>query len=218
MSSSEPSLTAYGIRKPVQRRSRAVVTRILKATNDLLNEDSLEQLTMQRVAQRADVSVGSIYRYYADKLDLLRAVQDGALQDAEVSVMSSIAEADPTVEGVVSALVDGLDRVLGERARALSAFFSQMGVDPVLAARAQAADRTILVAFYAGLERDRARVTHDDLNQAARVALELIAGLFMWYARSQNPDFRKTVGAPDRAMVAREARRAGVSYLLGPEV
>jgi AcrR family transcriptional regulator len=182
-----------------------------------LNEGSLDQLTMQRVAQRAGVSVAAIYRYYADKQDLLRAVQDRTLEDLEISVLSSIAKAEPTVEAVVSALVDGFDLVEPERALTFSTFFAQTGLDPVLAARVQAALRTIFVGFYAALERDRASVAHDDLSQAARVALELVVALTWWYKRSQMPQFREAGGAPDRAMVAREARRAVVNYLTGPD-
>ena len=199
---------------PVQKRSRAAVKSIVDATRALLNEDPLEELTMLAVAGRAGVSIGSIYRYFADKDDLVRAVQDRALEELEIQVLGRLAKAEPTTEAVVTALVMGFDDVAGERALEFSALLTLCTPDPALANRARSAYQAVLAAFHAALAQDRARIVHPDLRQAARVALEIVTALFMWYARSQLPTMRLEASGPDRALVTREARRAATAYLL----
>src|ERR1700761_940231 len=102
---------------PVQRRSREVVARILEATGTLLNlGPGSAGVTMQQVAERAGVSVGSIYRYYADKSDLLRAAQDNTLGRFDERMARHLAQAPPTVEGAVTAMVEVMYDHMRQRA------------------------------------------------------------------------------------------------------
>jgi AcrR family transcriptional regulator len=200
-------------RVPVQKRSRAAVKSIVDATRALLNEDPFEELTMLGVARRAGVSIGSIYRYFADKDDLIRAVQDRALEELEIQLVGRLSKAaEPTTEAVVTALVMGFDEVAGERALEFSALITVW--DPALAIRARSAYQAVLAAFHAALAQDRGRIVHPDLRQAARVALEIVNALFLWYARSQLSTMKLEDSGPDRAMVSYEARRAATAYLL----
>ncbi|HEY0161459.1 MAG TPA: TetR/AcrR family transcriptional regulator [Edaphobacter sp.] len=57
---------------PVQRRSGESVDAILEATIQVLLSVGKEQLTTTRVAQRAGVSVGTLYQYFPNKTALLR--------------------------------------------------------------------------------------------------------------------------------------------------
>jgi len=59
---------------PVQARSAASVDAILEATIQVLLDVGKERLTTTRVAQRAGVSVGTLYQYYPNKSALLQAV------------------------------------------------------------------------------------------------------------------------------------------------
>src|ERR1700691_1518923 len=108
---------------PVQRRSRGVVARILEATGTLLNSGpGSTGITMQQVAEQAGVSVGSIYRYYADKSDLLRATQDHTLSRFERTMAARMTQALPTVEGTVEAMVDVMHDHMSQRACEIGAF------------------------------------------------------------------------------------------------
>jgi AcrR family transcriptional regulator len=66
-------------RLPKQERSRAIVDSILAATEELLKNESPEALTTNRIAERAGVSIGSLYRYFPNKDAIL-----GSLYDSEV--------------------------------------------------------------------------------------------------------------------------------------
>src|SRR5688572_4550463 len=59
---------------PVQARASVTVGAISEATIQVLLADGVERLTTTRVAERAGVSVGTLYQYYPNKQSLLFAV------------------------------------------------------------------------------------------------------------------------------------------------
>lgn len=61
-------------RQPQQARSRDKVDRILEASAELLQECSYEELGTRLIAERAQVSVGSLYRFFPDKDGIARAL------------------------------------------------------------------------------------------------------------------------------------------------
>jgi AcrR family transcriptional regulator len=52
---------------PVQARARATVSAILDATAQLLVEEGYHKLSTNRIAERAGVSIGSLYQYFPNK-------------------------------------------------------------------------------------------------------------------------------------------------------
>jgi AcrR family transcriptional regulator len=60
-------------KSPVQARSTASVEAILEATVQVLVSIGKERLTTTRVAERAGVSVGTLYQYFPNKTALLQA-------------------------------------------------------------------------------------------------------------------------------------------------
>lgn len=73
----EPEPTLAGVRMrtvPRQQRARAAVNRILRATGELLDQDGFDALTTTAVAERADVNIATLYRYFPDKYALIEAL------------------------------------------------------------------------------------------------------------------------------------------------
>src|SRR6516225_1008903 len=69
--------TAFEPRKtPVQARSTVTVEAISEATIQVLLSHGSDRLTTTRVADRAGVSVGTLYQYYPNKQSLLFAVME----------------------------------------------------------------------------------------------------------------------------------------------
>jgi AcrR family transcriptional regulator len=66
-------LLAKPIRKPVQARSAHTVDAIFEATIQVLIQLGINQLTTTKVADRAGVSVGTLYQYFPNKTALLSA-------------------------------------------------------------------------------------------------------------------------------------------------
>ncbi len=63
-------------RSPKQVRSRAIVDAIVQAGRELLAAEGERSLTTNRIAERAGVSIGSLYRYFPNKDAVLGAIYD----------------------------------------------------------------------------------------------------------------------------------------------
>ncbi len=71
-----PALAYQPRKTPIQERSAATVEAITEATIQVLLTVGLDHLTTTRVAERAGVSVGTLYQYYPNKQSLLFALLD----------------------------------------------------------------------------------------------------------------------------------------------
>ncbi|WP_460333605.1 TetR family transcriptional regulator [Actinoallomurus acanthiterrae] len=54
-------------RRPAQRRSAERVQRMLDACAEILDESGYDGLSTTKIAQRADVAIGSVYQFFPDK-------------------------------------------------------------------------------------------------------------------------------------------------------
>jgi AcrR family transcriptional regulator len=77
-------------RKPVQRRSRERVELILKAATELLAEGGVEALTTRSLAARADIPVATIYRYFANREEIIAAYLDHELEQIDEAVVAAV--------------------------------------------------------------------------------------------------------------------------------
>jgi AcrR family transcriptional regulator len=106
------ALVALEPRKtPIQARSAVTVEAISEATIQVLLSQGVERLTTTRVAQRAGVSVGTLYQYYPNKQSLLFAVLENHLNSvaAKVETACERAHHKPLAEMIremVEAFVD----------------------------------------------------------------------------------------------------------------
>src|SRR6476646_10469960 len=96
---------------PVQVRSTATVEAIYEATIQVLLSEGAERLTTTRVAERAGVSVGTLYQYYPNKQSLLFAVLADHLDNVASAVEAACDQARhkqlyEMVRAVVEAFVD----------------------------------------------------------------------------------------------------------------
>jgi AcrR family transcriptional regulator len=119
-----------GPRFPAQNRSQATLDAILDATVQVLVTQGFAGTTVQRIAGRAGVSVGSVYQYFASKDALVDACADRAMRRSAARLESDLpavlslplAQAAPLlVRGLVAnALNDEpLVRALSARGRPL---------------------------------------------------------------------------------------------------
>jgi AcrR family transcriptional regulator len=61
-------------KSPQQDRSRLTVDAILEATAHILTEEGYDKANTNRIAERAGVSVGSLYQYFPNKESLMAAL------------------------------------------------------------------------------------------------------------------------------------------------
>lgn len=63
-------------KKPIQQRSQQMVDKLLNATSQAITLYGIQGLTTGKVADLAEVSIGSLYQYFANKEELLSALID----------------------------------------------------------------------------------------------------------------------------------------------
>ncbi len=90
LNSSSPLLKPR--KAPVQARSSASVEAMLDATLQVLVRDGRQRLTTTRVAERAGVSVGTLYQYFPNKSSLLQAALRRHLDGVRDLVCASMRE------------------------------------------------------------------------------------------------------------------------------
>ncbi|MER6714300.1 MULTISPECIES: TetR/AcrR family transcriptional regulator [unclassified Streptomyces] len=80
-------------RAPVQRRSAERLARILDACADLLDEVGYDALSTRAVAQRAGVPIGSVYRFFGNKRQMVDALAQRNLERYTARVTERLGEA-----------------------------------------------------------------------------------------------------------------------------
>jgi AcrR family transcriptional regulator len=75
---------------PKQPRSKATYERILAAAGAIFAERGWDELSTNAVAQAAGVSIGSLYRYFPDKLAIARAIAEREADFFCAAVMAAL--------------------------------------------------------------------------------------------------------------------------------
>lgn len=109
-------------RIPRQARAAETVAAILEAAAQILEAGGLAAFTTNAVAERAGVSIGTLYQYFVDKNALLLALARQELGAALVEVGRALSGVDdPTPESRVRAMVRAMVHAFRGRSRARKA-------------------------------------------------------------------------------------------------
>ncbi|WP_326676482.1 TetR/AcrR family transcriptional regulator [Streptomyces sp. NBC_01237] len=94
-------------RAPVQQRSTERLARILDACAELLDETGYEQLSTRAVAVRAEVPIGSVYRFFSNKRALVDALALRNLNSYADRITARLTDIGATDwRGVIDAVLD----------------------------------------------------------------------------------------------------------------
>jgi AcrR family transcriptional regulator len=77
------------LREPQQARSRGTRERLIKAAQELLVKHDFRGLTVRQIATRAHVSVGTFYKHFPAKRDLLPVLVDQVQSVADIKETQS---------------------------------------------------------------------------------------------------------------------------------
>ncbi|WP_347016267.1 TetR family transcriptional regulator [Acinetobacter seifertii] len=180
--------TALKPRKsPVQARSTATIEVLHEATIQVLLKEGIVKCNTTRIAERAGVSVGSIYQYYPNRDSLLAAVLQRHLDSVAEKIEELCLKYEKTsIKTLISALVDEI--ILAklsnpEESKALYAISGERGgVD--LSKRMN--DR--MLAAVSNLLESASDIEFDDSQIVAEFVLGAIMGLIRRVLENQVTD------------------------------
>jgi AcrR family transcriptional regulator len=186
-------------KRPRQTRSVTTVAVILEAAAHILERDGLDALTTNAVAERAGVSIGSLYQYFPGKAallaELIRSERTNLAARIDAIAATPPRELGPLVVLLINAAVDH-QLARPAFARALDFAEQALPLDEETAALSRYLAQTIanLLAPHK---------TKDGL-QAARDLVALAKGMI---------DAAGLAGETDRAGLAQRVIRAALGYL-----
>lgn len=114
-------------KRPRQARSRMTVEDIMEAAAQLLVEKGRDALTTTRVAERAGVSVGTLYQYFSDLDELLAKLVEVHLareRDAMEAVLQDASSLSTTQ--LVDRLVDAFTSVFAIHPKLSAALYDEI--------------------------------------------------------------------------------------------
>jgi AcrR family transcriptional regulator len=189
-------------RRPAAGPARQTVDRILASTAELLDEVGFDDLTTNLIAERADVNVASLYKYFPNKYSVLTALAE-QMRDMQLELLAERLQPQGDWRGELQTLLDAYVELFvsrpgfAELATVLSSSPPLRAIDEAsLAAEARViAERVV----HYGIEGSRA-----DREAIARVILEATRGVL--------PLVRRAAPA-GRKRLMRELRRMLEAYL-----
>ena len=170
-----PSAAGAMRKRPRQARSRATTAAILEAAAHILGERGWPGTTTNAVAERAGVSIGSLYQYFPNKLALVEAVRQRHFADV-LAVLAAAADAAAPRGQRIAALVDGM---IGVHARYPAAHRVLLEEAPRAEVGRRARDSFLVECYraYEQLYLVNARRVPADVRTAARVLAAAVAGV-----------------------------------------
>lgn len=107
-------------RKPQQQRSEKMLQSILDGALDAVASHGLEATTTRHIAERAGISVGTLYHYFADKAEVFAALQNRLSNELVARIRAAIPELvqkdiGAVVREILHLFMDELDRDGGKR-------------------------------------------------------------------------------------------------------
>ncbi len=190
---------------PTQVRGQRKVEHILAVAEEVFADMGFERATTNCIAQRADISIGSLYQFFTSKEAILEAIAERYLERSN-SVIREVLERtqDDDMDTLVTEILAALVQVQEKRPYFLQCLSlgrpHEVVNDAVVRFRKATLDDVVVVLKRRGIPGDGRR-----LRLKARICAETISALLplVLYARGQ-----------ERTRVASEIKQLLLGYLV----
>jgi AcrR family transcriptional regulator len=190
-----PTHTLQPRKQPRQRRAVETRQRILEAAARIFADRGYAAGTTNRIAEAADLSVGSLYQYFPNKDAILAELVRRHVADGLTAVERLLAEPGPgptdlrtRLDRLVGALID----LHAHQPRLHQVLFEEAPRPPDVLAELHAAEERIVQAVALVLEHDP-EVTHPEPVVAARLAVAAAESLVHRLVARPDPPADPTV-------------------------
>ena len=165
------------MREPLQARSQATLTRLLDATESLLERSPFDALSVQAICKEARSSVGAFYTRFADKTSLLHLLHERWCQEAKDTATAALHPdrwRELPFNDVVSAVVGFVVAEYRTRRGLRKEMVRRNGLDDAF--RKRSVDVAAFTAQRLGdlLEARRTQMSHPDPRLAAEVCHRIL--------------------------------------------
>lgn len=196
-------------KKPAQARASATIDAIIEAASQILQREGEDAVTTGRIAERAGVSIGSLYQYFPNRDAILIALIGRQRQEIVAQIARSLSQieaqsGEEVVRSVIATLVAAFRPRRGRRR--LVALASMM--------RAESGDQTARLLDSVGdlvLENSR-RFPPFAARPLTRVSAYVLTRAVMGAIRSALVENSKILDEPE---FEEELARLAASYLRG---
>lgn len=140
-------------KRPAQGRSQATVVAVIEATAQLLAEEGYARLTTNHIAERAGVSIGSLYQYFPGKEAIVAQVAEKMVNDVLADFGHGLLGLPVDSRRLATVTYDAIDR----RAALLRCLSYEVPFVQDLPAVITLRDRLLVLAgqIYVGTMRDK---------------------------------------------------------------
>lgn len=187
---------------PRQARAAATIDTILEGAAHILRRDGLGGLTTNHIAERAGVSIGSLYQYFPGKdailAELIRRKRSVLLAAFQAVAADAALDLDGAIDGFVAA---GIENQMADPVLSLALDYAEA----TLPLRAETGD--LKAGMIAAVAAVLARHGIADPGLAARDLVALARGMI---------DHAGLYGDQAPASLAARVRRAIMGYLFSP--
>lgn len=166
-------------REPVQGRSRETVTAIVEAAAQVFERYGYAAGTTNRIAERAGVSIGSLYQYFPNKDAILVALTERHLEDGRkrlTPLLVSFVTDPPPVPRGLERIVEAMVELHAGSPRLHRVLFEECPRPVALQGRLEAAYEGAVRAIEAWLGQ-RPEVVVQDLRLAAEMVAQVVEGV-----------------------------------------
>lgn len=179
-----------GIKKPKQERSQSTVNAILEAVTHVMDRDGALGLTTNKIAEKAGVSVGSLYQYFKNKESIFEALllrmteSNLALFEKNLSDL----ETEVNIRTIVAMVVRGHFENIQKMGKLTSVLF-EYAPQILSAAHFKKADERIIQFLMEKITLYKIELRRENREQAFFVCSQAVRGvIFMSFLQKQEEE------------------------------
>ena len=179
-----------GTKKPKQARSQGTVEAILQAVTRIMDAEGLGGLTTNKIAEKAGVSVGSLYQYFKNKESIFEAILLRMTEDNLRSLENTLAASSKSrgIREVVEHVVRGHYANVKKLGKLSSVLF-QIAPQILSVNHFKKSDEQIVRFLLQRLDADRISIRPKNREAAFFICSQTVRGvLFMAFLQKEEQE------------------------------